>query len=98
MPQEAKMKKFLSLLLIVLLACTLAACGGKEEGGGEEESTGSDSLVIYSPNSDPLIAVAETFGEKYGINVEVVSAGTGECLERIAAERTTRRVTSCLAA
>ena len=87
MPQEAKMKKFLSLLLIVLLACTLAACGGKEEGGGEEESTGSDSLVIYSPNSDPLIAVAETFGEKYGINVEVVSAGTGECLERISAEK-----------
>ncbi|MBR4470604.1 MAG: extracellular solute-binding protein [Erysipelotrichaceae bacterium] len=80
------MKKFFKLLMIALLACTLVACGGSKEEGGEE-STGSDSLVIYSPNSDPLIAVAETFGEKYGIAVEVVSAGTGECLERIAAEK-----------
>ncbi|MCR4855530.1 MAG: extracellular solute-binding protein [Erysipelotrichaceae bacterium] len=81
------MKKFFKLLMVALLACSLVACSS---GGGEtpaEEPAGSDDLVIYSPNSDPLIEVAYTFGEKYGINVEVVSAGTGECLERIAAEK-----------
>ncbi len=83
------MKKFFKLLMIALLACSLAACGGKSEepSGGDEPTVGGGDLIIYSPNSDPLIEVAYTFGEKYGINVEVVSAGTGECLERISAEK-----------
>ncbi len=74
------MKKFLKMLCAAMLVLSLSACGG----GGS--STGGN-LVIYSPNSDALIEAAYTFGEKYGITVEVVSAGTGECLERIAAEK-----------
>ena len=84
------MKKFFKVLLIALVALSLVACGNKnssENGGGDAESTASDSLVIYSPHSDALIEAAEAFGAAYGINVEVVSAGTGECLERIAAEK-----------
>lgn len=44
-------------------------------------------LVIYSPNTDALIAAVETFGEKYGVEIEVIGKGTGECLESIVAEK-----------
>ena len=83
------MKKFFKLLMIALLACCLVACGNKNEepSGGDEPTVGGGNLVIYSPNSDPLIEVAYAFGEKYGVTVDVVSAGTGECLERIVAEK-----------
>lgn len=82
------MKKILTLLLAVLMVFTMTACSKSSDSASSDATTevGGD-LVIYSPNSDALIAVAETFGEIYGINVEVVSAGTGECLERISAEK-----------
>ena len=80
------MKKFLSVLLALLMVFSLAACGGNEEAGETSTEVGGD-LVIYSPNSDPLCEAAYAFGEKYGINVEIVQAGTGECLERIVAEK-----------
>ncbi|MBR3266013.1 MAG: extracellular solute-binding protein [Erysipelotrichaceae bacterium] len=85
------MKNFFKILMIALLAFAIVGCSGGEpktdEGGGSDEPVTGGSLVIYSPNSDALIDVAYTFGEKYGITVDVVSAGTGECLERIAAEK-----------
>ena len=79
------MKKLFKVLLVALLVLGIASCGKKEE--PTEPTVGGGDLVIYSPNSDTLIEAAYTFGEKYGINVEVVSAGTGECLERISAEK-----------
>ena len=81
------MKKIFALLLALLMLVSLTACSNKTASEGEEETVGGGELVIYSPNTDALIAVAETFGEKYGIEVQVVSAGTGECMERIAAEK-----------
>ena len=84
------MKKFLAVLLALLMVLSLSACGKKDEpvvDGGDDVTVGGGDLVIYSPNSDALIEVCETFGDKYGINVQVVSAGTGECLERISAEK-----------
>ena len=85
------MKNFFKILMIALLAFAIVGCSGGEpktdEGGGSDEPVTGGSLVIYSPNSDALIDVAYTFGEKYGTTVDVVSAGTGECLERIAAEK-----------
>ncbi len=77
------MKKLLKIALSGLMLLSMTACGG---GGSSATDSGGD-LIVYSPNSDALIEVLETFGEKYGINVQVVSAGTGECLERIAAEK-----------
>ena len=79
------MKKLLMLLLAVMMVLSLSACSKKGEEGGEEE-VGGGSLVIYSPNSDALVEVAETFGEKYGIEVDIQSMRTGECTERIASE------------
>ena len=81
------MKKLLSVLLAILMVFALVGCGEKTvEEGGEEETIGGGSLVIYSPNSDALVEAAYTFGEKYGIEVEVQSLGTGEALEKIVAE------------
>ena len=85
------MKKLLKVLLVVLIACALVACGNQggsgATDGGDDATVGGGNLVVYSPNTDALVEAVYTFGEKYGINVEVVSAGTGECLERIAAEK-----------
>ena len=81
------MKNFFKLLMIALLACSLVACGGKSDEPTDEPTVGGGDLVIYSPNSDALVEAAEAFGDKYGINVQFISAKTGECLERIAAEK-----------
>ena len=82
------MKKILAVLLVVLITLSLSACGKKDVADdGGDDTVGGGSLVIYSPNTDALVAVCDTFGEKYGIDVQVVSAGTGECLERISAEK-----------
>ena len=85
-----KMKKILTVLLALLMVLSLSACGKKDEpvvDGGDDVTVGGGDLIIYSPNSDALIEVCDTFAAKYGINVHVVSAGTGECLERISAEK-----------
>ena len=54
----------------------------------------NEMAVALKKNGKNIYAVgnrtyekAVAFGEKYGINVQVVSAGTGECLERISAEK-----------
>jgi len=45
-------------------------------------------LVIYSPNSENLLnATIPLFEEMYGVEVEVISAGTGECIARLEAEK-----------
>ena len=81
------MKKLLSVLLAIFMVFALVGCSSSgETAEGGEEQVGGGSLVIYSPNSDALVEVAYTFGEKYGIDVEVQSLGTGEALEKIVAE------------
>lgn len=81
------MKKILVVLVSLLMVLSLASCSKNEEQPKDDTAVGGGKLVIYSPNSDALVAAAEVFGEKYGITVETVSAGTGECLERISAEK-----------
>ena len=71
------MKKFLALLIACILVLSL--CSTAFADGGK--------LVLYYSHaaewSDPII---QGFEEKYGIDVELVSLGTGECLSRIQAE------------
>lgn len=79
------MKKILLILLVAsaTIGC-LFAQGSKEESSTKEPT----KLVVYSPNSEGLIqAVEKPFEEKYGIDVEIISAGTGECLKRIESEK-----------
>lgn len=76
------MKKFFKLLVVALLC--LAVVGCKADTGKEE----SKKLVIYSPNSDKLVeAVIPAFEAETGITVELISAGTGDCLTRINSEK-----------
>ncbi len=59
-----------------------------EETAKEETTAGGGELVIYSPNSEGLInATVPLFEEKYGIEVELIQAGTGELVKRIESEK-----------
>ena len=70
------MKKFGSLVLALLLVLTTAAVFAE------------GSLVVYSPHdADPLQAGLALFQAAYpDIKVEYIAAGTGELLQRVAAE------------
>lgn len=81
------MKKVLTVLLVLVIAFSAFANGAKE--GAKTESSKPQyggSLIIYSPNSDALVDAAYTFGDLYGVNVEVLSMGTGEVAQRVVAE------------
>jgi iron(III) transport system substrate-binding protein len=72
----------LAMLLVVLTACT------SEEVPAGEELEETDKLVIYSPNSENLLnSTIPLFEEKYGVEVEVISAGTGEVFKRLQGEK-----------
>jgi len=90
------MKKCVSLFLAGLMMLSLVACGGGGEpsggggtGGSQEGSAGEENkLVIYTASSDEQInAIVPIYEEMYGVEVEVVSAGTGELLARADSEK-----------
>lgn len=58
------------------------------EGAKEEAKQGGGKLVVYSPNSEGLLnATIPLFEEKYGVEVELIQAGTGELVKRIQSEK-----------
>ncbi len=70
------MKKVVSLLLaaMLMLGAVCASAEGK--------------LVVYTPASDADVAIViPAFEQLYDIEVEVITAGTGELLKRIEAEQ-----------
>lgn len=80
------MKKLIVLLIVLLSAASLFAGAAQETSSAAPEAT--DELVVYSPNSDNLLnATIPAFEEKYGVKVEVISAGTGEVFKRLQGER-----------
>lgn len=80
------MKKLIVLLLALGIVASAFAGSPKEEPmSGAPEAT--DKLVVYSPNSDGLLnATIPAFEERYGVEVEVISAGTGELFKRLQGE------------
>lgn len=95
-------KKSLALLLATVMTIGLVGCGSESEAPAEtpaakEETTdsaaeetkqGGGDLVMYTPNSEGLInATVPLFEEKYGVNVEIIQAGTGELVKRIQSEK-----------
>lgn len=92
------MKRIFVLLLTVCLVLVSAACGStaststgtdtKDAGQGNTNSQASKNLVIYTAAERNLTdAVIPEFEAKTGIKVEIVTAGTGELLKRIEAEK-----------
>ena len=76
------MKRVIVFLVALLVAASLFATPTQEEASGAPEAT--DKLVVYSPNSDGLLnATIPAFEEMYGVEVEVISAGTGEVFKRL---------------
>lgn len=76
------MKKLIRIGLLSLIVLALAACSGG--GNGDDES---NTVVVYTPHpSETVNLLVEEFQTSTGINVEIVAAGTGELLNRIAAE------------
>jgi iron(III) transport system substrate-binding protein len=70
--------------MFLIVAAALFAGGGQEQAATGEAT---DRLVVYSPNSDGLLnATIPPFEEKYGVEVEVISAGTGELFKRLQGE------------
>ena len=85
-----RIKRILTLLLALATALSLAACGTqKDEPAAGDDGTAAEEkkLVIYSAATDAQVnAVVPLFEERYGIEVEVITGGTGELLARIDAE------------
>lgn len=79
------MKKLLSLALIGLLIFTMAACGNKgEKTGGKSKS---NKVTVYSPHQAEIInPIIKEFQDRTKIEVELVTGGTGELLNRVKAE------------
>ena len=69
------MRKLLSMALVLALAIVLPVC-----------AFAAGSLVVYTPNPDAEITyILNTFAEKYDVEIEMLSMGTGECYTRLAA-------------
>lgn len=84
------MKKFIKVLALASASLlTLVACGNDTaEETTTTEETATNSLVVYSPNSEGLInAVIPAFEEKYDVKVELIQAGTGELFTKLESEK-----------
>ena len=85
------MYKKRSLLVVLVLAAVFVLAACTQEAAPVVEETAlpeTDKLVIYSPNSENLLnAVIPAFEAKYGVTVEVISAGTGEVFKRLEGEQ-----------
>ncbi len=80
------MKKLLIVLFALVAASSLFASGSSEAPQGAAP-TATDRLVVYSPNSEGLLkSTIPAFEQKYGVKVEVISAGTGELFKRLQGE------------
>lgn len=89
------MKKIALVSLLCLLTAMFAVSCNKADKADAAETSGemsdapmaTDKLVVYSPNSDGLLdATIPAFEAMYDIEVEVISAGTGEVFKRLEGE------------
>lgn len=91
--------KVLALLIaLTMVIGLLAGCGGTEAPAADAPAAPaapsepaapekSDKLVVYSPATEAQVnAIIPLFEEKYGVEVEVITGGTGELLARVDAE------------
>jgi len=86
--------------MLIILSLTLVGCGGgndtaassppaKDQGAASTEApkTKGGKLTIYSPNAAEVNnPIVKEFQERTGIEVQLISGGTGELLKRVQAE------------
>lgn len=79
------MKKLLALLCAFLVLGGCSSTPKTDNPGGDAKS---NKLVLYTPTAqDNLDVMIPAFEEKYGIEVETVTASSGEIYSRIQAEK-----------
>ena len=70
------MRKLIALVLTLVLAMTAVS------------ALADGKLVVYTPNPDAEIKyILNTFAEKYNVEIEMMSMGTGDCYTRLLAEK-----------
>ena len=75
------------MFLVAILALTVFVGCNDTKNPAEVKEIGG-TLVIYSPNSDSEVEnIIPAFEKAYGVTVQLISAGTGECVTRIDAEK-----------
>lgn len=74
-----------ALYSVALLGLT--ACGSDTDNASNDGTSGGGNLVIYTARSEALNnAVIPAFEEETGIKVDLVTAGTGELVQRVESE------------
>ncbi|CAH0117884.1 MULTISPECIES: ABC transporter substrate-binding protein [unclassified Paenibacillus] len=84
------------VIALLIIALALAGCGGSggagsNEAGGEsgsgEAAKSKGKITIYSPNAAEVNnPIVKEFQDRTGIEVQLISGGTGELLKRVQAE------------
>jgi iron(III) transport system substrate-binding protein len=87
-------KRFLASMLAMALAATvLVGCGSKPAPAPSAEQPKNDgklekTMVLYSPNQPELTnKMVNMFKEKTGVDISVITGGTGELLKRVQSEK-----------
>ncbi len=92
------MRKILAILLTAAMLLTAVGCGGNNappasgadsgSSGEAPSASGSNKLVLYTATAEENLQVMiPAFEEATGIQVDVITAGTGEVYARIQAEK-----------
>ncbi|MTH54231.1 extracellular solute-binding protein [Bacillus mangrovi] len=82
--------KFLSFFLIVIVALTGCSSSAADQPSGSNASKeeGDQKVVVYSPHGEEMLQeVAGMFKEETGIEMEFLTMGGGELVDRIRAEK-----------
>lgn len=75
-----KIKSVSIILTVIATAFIISGCSS--------DDSDKDSLTIYTARSEPLNnTVIPAFEEETGIDVDIVTAGTGELLKRVKSEK-----------
>lgn len=82
---EEMLKKALILLFSILLVFAASACSNSANGSKDQKK--SNKVTVYSPHQAEIInPIIKEFQDRTKIEVELVTSGTGELLNRLKAE------------
>lgn len=84
MKRTRRIRRALTIITAAAVALGMAGCS---QGGGQKAKDQDNTITVYvAHNADQYNTAIQKFQEATGIEVLAVSLGTGECLQRIAAE------------